>query len=41
MVLSCSTPFRTAFMPEVPDASKGGKGLLSQTSTPLISSFAT
>ncbi len=28
------TPFWAAFMPDVPDASSGRRGLLSQTSTP-------
>jgi hypothetical protein len=35
-----STPFIAAFIPEVPDASKGRSGVLSQTSTPLTSSRA-
>ena len=35
--LKLTTPLWAAFMPLVPEASKGGKGVLSQTSTPEVS----
>ena len=34
------TPFMAAFIPLVPDASKGGSGVFSQTSTPLVRNCA-
>lgn len=39
--LKLGTPFSTAFIPLVPDASNGGWGVLSQRSTPAVISFAT
>lgn len=38
--LRLGTPLWAAFMPEVPEASKGGSGVLSQTSTPATSALA-
>ena len=35
-----TTPFIAAFMPEVPDASSGRRGLFSQTSTPWTRNLA-
>ena len=39
-VVSWITPFKMAFIPLVPDASKGGRGLFSHTSTLEVSIFA-